>query len=144
MIELDRWQSQLVYLAKGYAESEIDKNTDFEVLLKNLWSNRTGIPVEYIRLGYVANVLLALVQQVTPNFDLNEFVNRMRPIHYGEIIYTDNQSYAKRVCWTCLYHYLIVLQIRDYNKNGKLFDLIKLKPFEINLLTKGISIDENN
>jgi len=133
MIELNKWESQFVYLSKHYIEIETGKkDADFRVMLKNLWSNKYGIFPEYVDFKDIAVELLRIVKKVKPDFNVSNFILKMSPDQYGSKKYTDNKTYLERVCWVCLYDYLSPLQLKEYDMNGDFILLIKLQPFDIN------------
>ena len=131
MIELDRWESQLVYLAKKFPIHE----TDYVDALKMIWSEKGGMRPEHVNLEYVGEVLVNLLEKVVPDFKLTELLNKLAPVQYGEIQYTDNKTYGERICWVCLYNYLSVLQINSSLPGmSATFPIIGLTPYEPGLL----------
>ncbi len=141
MIELDKWESQLVYLGKHWFKLN-EEGISLEQALKNLWGERCGMYARHVDLDFVAGALLKLVQKVIPNFNLNDFITNMAPQQYGETKYTDNKTYSERICWVCLYNYLSILQVRDSNREGESIELVKLMPFEPKLFRTAVELTE--
>jgi hypothetical protein len=132
MIVLNRWDSQLVWLAKGWVKTNIE-DMDYKDALKNLWSKRAGVYPEDINLGFISPILIKLVEKTEPNFMLIKLIGDLAPVQYFETKYTNNKEYAERVCWVCLYQYLSVLQTNEHDENGDLYPLVEMMPFELDL-----------
>ena len=130
MIELDKWESQLVYLSKRALEYSAEININYKDALKNLWGERQCMHPKHVDLGYVGGALVDLVQKVVPGLNLKGFLSNLAPFQYFEVKYTDNASYAERICWVCLYNYLSILQVREKDENDNWYDIISLMPFE--------------
>lgn len=134
MIKLDRWESQLVWLSKGWVTIDADGN-DILVkdALKNLWAHRSGLNPEHVEMRFVATALVELVQKVIPNFRLPDFLNDIAPVQYWATKYTDNKGYQERVCWVCLYQYLSNLQIKEKNEKGEWDILVEMEALDYDL-----------
>lgn len=131
MIKLDKWESQLVWMSKGWT----DKKEPFEKLLQNLWGNRSGTYSSQVYIGHVASTLVKLVQKVEPNFDLVSFLEKLSPDHlYYSVKYKTNDEFQSRVCWVCLYQYLSILKIRETKDKDEYAEvLIEVQPLELDL-----------
>lgn len=138
MIYLDKWESQLVWLSKGWVN---EKKTDEEAIpleeaLKNLWGRRCGMYSRHVDIRHIASSLIELVQKTTPNLNLVSFVGNMAPVQYFDNPkYTDNKGYNLRVCWVCLYNYLSTLQILDKDAYGNSITLVDMQPLDLDLFT---------
>lgn len=62
VIVLDKWDSQLVLIAKGHF-SKISKKLDIskQSVIKALWADRCGIRIELVNLGYVLQHSVSLL-----------------------------------------------------------------------------------
>ena len=133
---LDRWESQLVWYAKGWSKEKIS----MEDALKHLWGNRCGLKTEHVNISYLVRPLLKLLIKlnVFDNLDnaLSTFIEDTGPQqkYSNGILYTDNQGYYSRICWVCLYEFLSIIQVYDGpEQTDPRFIML---PFEPNLFIK--------
>lgn len=141
MIKLDKWESHLIWLGKGWVDKkslDLEEETNLEELLKILWGKRCGMYAEHVDVGFVAKALVELVKKVTPNFDFVTFLGNMAPAQYWAIKYTNNKEYNLRICWVCLYNYLSILQTNDII-DGEKIAIVELQPLDLDLF-----IEEDN
>ena len=135
MIKLDRWESQFVWLSKGwlnsyFEENELEYAEDIDAL-KNLWGERCGMYAKHVDIVFIAKSLYETVVKCGcfNNRSAFTFIEDMAILDkYSRLeVYKDNTGYLKRVCWVALQKYLSTLQIFA---NGTHDTLIELQPFE--------------
>jgi len=149
-IELDRWESQLIWYAKGWLEDDEKNPIDItmEKALKNLWGNRCGLLSEHVHISYVARPLLKLLIKLNlfSNLDhaLSEMIEGMDPQNKWsrDPNYTDSDSYYLRICWVCLYTFLSNIQV--YNSTDQTDPRFIMLPFEPHLFMKAEYDKEEN
>ena len=142
-IVLDKWDSQLVWLSKGWLKNP--KDLQFEQLIKNLWSNRCGFYTEFVEIGYVASHTFSLLFKLGLFDDYDRMAGKLlsdlAPVSMFEVRkeprYKDNAGFALYTIWVCLYNNLSTLQICE---DGK--DLIILQEFEPDFLLHGLEPEE--
>jgi hypothetical protein len=150
-IELDRWDSQIVWLAKNWLNEHIRKhckgtdemgfatemtNEDF---ILNWWSNRCYVSTKLLHRQYLRHLQeivfnLSIQNSINPKHFFNEFVFSLSPYskYTTKLKYTDGEGYIKNFIDSCL-NALVFIPVREEEK-----ELIIMKPFEPHLLLFGL------
>ncbi len=140
MIKLDKWDSQLAWLSKGWFE---EKDIPLEEAIRNLWSNRSGIYKKFVELGYVANHLFDLLFKLNlmGEHSRGRFLAEMSPVNQytGNLNYSNKSEYVMRIIWVCLYSFISTIQVKEGDEI-----LIEMLPFEPELLREGLEEPEED
>jgi hypothetical protein len=136
MIELDKWDSQYIYLAKNHFTHEQNiprKLEDLAIIeiAKCIWADRCGIEYKYVKIGNITAGLLKICYETGAVDTLHkfyDFVESCSPFSKYEInnnkIVT-KENYLMNIFKACL-SYLSLLMIL----NEDMEPIIKLKPKE--------------
>jgi hypothetical protein len=140
MIELDKWDSQFVYLAKNHFthEQNIPRELeDFAIIeiAKCIWADRCGLEYKYVKIGNITAGLLKICYETGAVDTLHkfyDFIERCSPFSkYDFFSSNDNDKIVTRKShiidvFKASLSYLSMLQIY----NDGMYPIIKLKPKE--------------
>lgn len=94
-VVLDKWDSQLVWIAKGWVDKDgIDKIT----ACKNLWTHRCYIDFQYVEVVHIISRCLNILKYTMETEKLlNKIIGWLVPQHEFtcETLYTDNKGYLE-------------------------------------------------
>lgn len=136
LIELDKWDSQFIYLAKNHFSDDIWLMIDEEVnIAKKIWSDRCGIDLKYIELNSLLSHLILLCKKFgcfENEHALINFIENISPFNKYMVKSTDKieitpKDYNKYVFNACS-KFLHLLQIKEEDMSGNLIEIIKLQP----------------
>jgi hypothetical protein len=83
MIELTKWEKQIMLLSKSHFN--LGKDTTIIDALKAIWSNRCGIDVKYVALGSIFGFLIRLLKKIKSLESENQILDLFTRI--GQYVY---------------------------------------------------------
>jgi len=139
-MKFDMWDSQLVWLSKGWVQEE---EPDSIVASKNLWSHRCGLYLEDVNLHFVArkllimNLKMEIVKAEDYICDLYEMLSPHDRFNPRIKRYDDINGYVENAVHQRLIR-LSLIQVKDDNKT-----LVELEPLDKQYLIAPYRTREN-
>lgn len=131
-IILDRWESQLIWYAKGWLE---DKDISTEDALKHLWGNRCALLSKHVEIRFIAKALIKLIIKLNLFDNLDYAISSLlegcspQSMYSRDIDYTENKGYYVKICWVCLFNFISTCKVYDgANQTDPRFILLPFEP----------------